>query len=90
MSFLGNAEGEGEDGRRRLPKEPSGIAMMADKLVKRCEDDEIRDEWQLVARIVNRLFLVVYLAAVLFSIVGIFLVIPGLLIARPEPPLSNE
>lgn len=90
LIWAGNARGEEEDNRRRLPREPSGIGMMAQRLVKKREDDKILDEWQLAGRVINRLFMIIYLVAVCASIIGIFLFIPGLLTSRPKPPLSED
>ena len=76
--------------RRRLPKEPSGITMMAERELKKQEEGNIQEEWQLAARIINRLFLVGYLIAVILSIFGIFLQVPGVFVSRPSPPTSDE
>lgn len=76
--------------RRRLPKEPSGITMMAERELKKQEEGNIQEEWQLTARIINRLFLVGYLIAVILSIFGIFLQVPGVFVSRPSPPTSDE
>lgn len=75
--------------RRRLPREPSGINMMANQVLRKQEEDSIQEEWQLAARVVNRLFLICYLTAVVLSIFGIFLQVPGVLVSRPSPPTSD-
>lgn len=87
----GNADAtESSLTRRRLPKEPSGITMMAKQVLRKQEKDNIQEEWQLVARVVNRLFLICYLIAVALSIFGIFLDVPGVLVSRPLPPTTDD
>ena len=86
----GDLESNSDDTRRRLPREPSGITMMAQRVVEKCEDDKIQDEWQLAARVINKLFMIIYLVAIFLSIVGIFLFIPGFITSRPEPPLTDD
>ncbi|XP_078383130.1 neuronal acetylcholine receptor subunit alpha-2-like isoform X2 [Oculina patagonica] len=76
--------------RRRLPREPSGITMMAERVLRKQEDEKVQEEWQLAARVINRLFLVGYLIAVVLSIFGIFLQVPGVLVSRPSPPTSDD
>ena len=75
--------------RRRLPREPSGITMMAERVLRRQEEDSVQEEWQLAARVINRLFLICYLVAVVLSIFGIFLQVPGIFVSRPSPPTSD-
>ncbi|XP_068705894.1 neuronal acetylcholine receptor subunit alpha-2-like isoform X3 [Montipora foliosa] len=87
----GNADAtESSLTRRRLPKEPSGITMMAKQVLRKQEKDNIQEEWQLAARVVNRLFLICYLIAVALSIFGIFLDVPGVLVSRPLPPTTDD
>ena len=93
--LLGNrdtavSDNDGSFARRRLPREPSGITMMAERVSKKQEEEKVQDEWQLAARVINRLFLVGYLVAVVLSISGIFLQVPGVLVTRPSPPTSDE
>lgn len=76
--------------RRRLPREPSGITMMAERVLGEQEEDNVQEEWQLAARVINRLFLICYLVAVVLSIFGIFLQVPGVLVSRPSPPTSDD
>ena len=76
--------------RRRLPREPSGITMMAERVLKKQDEDRVQEEWQLAARVINRLFLICYLVAVVLSIFGIFLQVPGVIISRPSPPTSDD
>ncbi|XP_029194823.2 neuronal acetylcholine receptor subunit alpha-7-like [Acropora millepora] len=76
--------------RRRLPKEPSGITMMAKRVLRKQEEENTQEEWQLAARVVNRLFLICYLVAVVLSIFGVFLDVPGVLVARPLPPTTGD
>ena len=80
----------GSFARRRLPREPNGITMMAEQVLRKQEEDNIQEEWQLAARVVNRLFLICYLVAVVLSIFGIFLQVPGVLVSRPSPPTSDD
>lgn len=93
--LLGNrdtavSDNDGSFARRRLPREPSGITMMAERVSKKQEEEKVQDEWQLAARVINRLFLVGYLVAVVLSISGIFLQVPGVLVTRPLPPNSDD
>lgn len=76
--------------RRRLPREPSGITMMAERKLKKQEEENKQEEWQLAARVINRLFLICYLIAVVLSIFGTFLQVPGVLVSRPSPPISDN
>ncbi|XP_073251624.1 neuronal acetylcholine receptor subunit alpha-2-like [Porites lutea] len=76
--------------RRRLPREPSGITMMAERVLKKQDEERVQEEWQLAARVINRLFLICYLVAVVLSIFGIFLQVPGVIISRPSPPTSDD
>lgn len=64
--------------------------MMAERVSREQEEENVQDEWQLAARVINRLFLVGYLVAVVLSIFGIFLQVPGVLVTRPSPPTSDE
>lgn len=84
------SDNDGSFARRRLPREPSGITMMAERVSKKQEEEKVQDEWQLAARVINRLFLVGYLVAVVLSISGIFLQVPGVLVTRPSPPTSDD
>lgn len=93
--LLGNrdtavSDNDGSFARRRLPREPSGITMMAERVSKKQEEEKVQDEWQLAARVINRLFLVGYLVAVVLSISGIFLQVPGVLVTRPSPPIFDD
>lgn len=88
-AIVSNSNG-GSFARRRLPREPSGITMMAEQVLRKQEEDNIQEEWQLAARVVNRLFLICYLVAVILSIFGIFLEVPGVLVSRPSPPTSDD
>ena len=92
--LLGNRDttvndNDGSFARRRLPREPSGITMMAERVSKKQEEENVQDEWQLAARVINRLFLIGYLVAVILSIFGIFLQVPGVLVTRPSPPTTD-
>ncbi|XP_020615938.1 acetylcholine receptor subunit alpha-L1-like [Orbicella faveolata] len=84
------SDNDGSFARRRLPREPSGITMMAERVSKKQEEENVQDEWQLAARVINRFFLVGYLVAVFLSISVIFLQVPGVLVTRPSPPTSDE
>lgn len=84
------SDNDGSFARRRLPREPSGITMMAERVSKKQEEEKVQDEWQLAARVINRLFLVGYLVAVVLSISGIFLQVPGVLVTRPSPPTFDD
>ena len=64
--------------------------MMAERVSKKQEEENVQDEWQLAARVINRFFLVGYLVAVFLSISVIFLQVPGVLVTRPSPPTSDE
>ena len=64
--------------------------MMAERVSRKQQEENVQDEWQLAARVINRLFLVGYLVAVVLSIFGIFLQVPGVLVTRPSPPTSDE
>ena len=96
LQFIGNGDTAVNDtkesslARRRLPKEPSGITMMAKRVLRKQEEENTQEEWQLAARVVNRLFLICYLVAVVLSILGVFLDVPGVLVARPLPPTTGD
>jgi len=64
--------------------------MMAERVLGEQEEDNVQEEWQLAARVINRLFLICYLVAVVLSIFGIFLQVPGVLVSRPSPPTSDD
>jgi len=83
-------DNDGSFARRRLPREPSGITMMAERVSKKKKEETVQDEWQLAARVMNRFFLLGYVVAVVLSIFAIFLQVPGVLVARPSPPTSDE
>ena len=85
-SFTSSSKDSNSSLRRRLPNEPSGITKMAERVLKKQEDEAIMDEWQLAAQVLNRLFMTVYLVAIFLSLAGIFLQAPGLFTAKQVPP----
>jgi len=64
--------------------------MMAERVSKKKKEETVQDEWQLAARVMNRFFLLGYVVAVVLSIFAIFLQVPGVLVARPSPPTSDD
>lgn len=64
---------------KALSKEVSGLDMMADQVKKKQGNDQKQEEWQHVATVINRLFMVIYIITVILTLAGIFLQIPQLL-----------
>ena len=56
------------------------------------EDQEmavIQDEWQLAAEILNQLFMVIYILAVLLTFGIIFINAPGIVFEHPKPSIDE-
>ena len=65
---------------------PSGVLMMAAQAQRQKKLSFIQEEWQTAAAVLNRLFLITYIVAVVLSVIGIFGQIPGFIVSRPTPP----
>ena len=64
--------------------EDSGLVLMAEQLIEDAESEAVSDEWKLAAKVINRFFLWLYIAAIVLSIAGIFIQVPGFIVDNQE------
>ena len=59
---------------------------MAEQLIEDAENEALRDEWKLAARVLNRFFLWLYITATVLSVGGVFVQTPGFIVEKAEFP----
>ena len=90
LFFLDTEEGPKENEKLDLAQEDlKGIALMAAQISEDQEMATIQDEWQLAAEILNQLFMVIYILAVLLTFGIVFINAPGIIFEHPKPSIEE-